>query len=920
MQQNEIINVKINIDDRSIRDLNAIISDLERTLNILNDTLGYSSNTIQATVDNFSGLEDITGFVNDAFGTLERTFRFLTIQFAQAEKGITTLFGSTQNLTNSAESASSAVKTMESALSTTSRSTEGLMVATERSGRAFSEQAKNVVDINDRLETKRTLTRRVADETKNLTTQTQTNEKITAISATTTNVKTGALVAKEKAAWAATAATKALKFAMKALPWIAVASLVLNVVNRLANFFRNTNDSADATETLEERLASLRKEMERNHESHESNIRNIRAQNQTMNDLIDTVERLSGNTEDCTEKQNELRIAVELLNRSTLGYTIAIDEATGSLDENSQELIENMRTYHNLNGAMSESEAILDELIELHNNLNYAATRVDELSDSNAELGRTYVELRSDMEIYHDRMEEINSMTGLTLEQAIKYDEELAGLIVRHQEAEQAIQDMCIELAAYQVEMYETQNRISELEVEHAEAFENMENSVNKSINNQILAYETMSDAQRAVVDQLVDRWTMYRDQSREMFSQVGNETRLWYETTDEYGNKVRVSMLETENGQQRALEQMIENMRANREATASWSYNLDRLAEATSEEFAEHMRGMGIGSAGYVAAMLADCGKLLDQLAMEFEMGGHAATNNIAGTLGEGGAELALLVGEIGSDLGTTLSQAIEKADFPGIGMALPQGVIQGIEDLTPELLKEATKMAENMGISVKELLGINSPSRVFKGYGNNIIQGLVQGLHELRSEPTDRLQTLARNMQRIYNSSQRDYATIGRDIVSGLNEGLLNREGTVMATAQRIANNIARTMRQALDINSPSRVMREQIGRHIPSGVAAGIDKYADVALDSVDKLASDMVKITIPSVESIIGMRPSLSMAGVGGIGGSGNTINDSYTVNNKGLFDGATINWHGEEDIRRTMEKIAWATEREKARMW
>ena len=45
------------------------------------------------------------------------------------------------------------------------------------------------------------------------------------------------------------------------------------------------------------------------------------------------------------------------------------------------------------------------------------------------------------------------------------------------------------------------------------------------------------------------------------------------------------------------------------------------------------------------------------------------------------------------------------------------------------------------------------------------------------------------------------------------------------------------------------------------------------------------------------------------------------NSQKTVlNNQGLFDGATINWHGEEDIRRTMEKMARATQADSARMW
>ena len=71
---------------------------------------------------------------------------------------------------------------------------------------------------------------------------------------------------------------------------------------------------------------------------------------------------------------------------------------------------------------------------------------------------------------------------------------------------------------------------------------------------------------------------------------------------------------------------------------------------------------------------------------------------------------------------------------------------------------------------------------------------------------------------MKRVYNTANRTYQNIGQDLMNGLNQGLLSREAHLMATARRIANNMQTTMQRALQINSPSRVMREKIGRFIP------------------------------------------------------------------------------------------------------
>ena len=930
MEQNETIRIHIEIDDRPIRDLNQIFRDLERTINHLSSALGNSNDAVRQTIDRFNLLEGITRTTNDIFNTLEHSLRFLSINFSNAQDGINTLFGATQNLTSATETATGVMETMDSALTVTSANTEELVAASDGLTTSLGSQVTNLIRIEDLYERKGEKTRIAANATQALTDKSKAAEAVARSSAAATKGQTAAIIAKEKATWAANAATTALKFTMKAIPWIAVASLALNVINRIVRLFQNTNAADDATQDFANTLEQLEVQLAENRREHGSTMRSIAAQGQATNNLIDQILELNETAKNCTDTQTRLRTATELLASTTDNLGLTLCETTNLLDENGLAALEAARDQNVLNTAYHEQETRLSALWKAQEDKNYALIKMNDayedlqqrLNDYRTELGDLIETggtaiLQCDKKI--ERFEYFSDILGLSRQELMDLDLSQNEYLFTVEETSMNIYELCKTLKYWQTSLTDSQERIVELEDQLVDSFENMETSIDESIQNQILSYETLSDAQRAVVDQLVDRWTMYRDHNREMFEQVNNETRLWDETIDEHGANVRVSLLEVGDTQENVMQAMIDNMRSNREATSEWSNNLDLLAERTSEEFADHMRNMGIGSAGYVAAMLSDCHDLLDELAMEFEMGGHSATNNIAGTLGEGGEELALLVGGIGSNLGTTLSKAIEEADFPGIGMALPEGVIQGIEDLTPKLLEEATEMADNLGITVKELLGINSPSKVFKGYGENIVQGLVQGLIAFQDRPINRLQSISRNMERVYHHSNRDYTAVGRDIMTGLNQGLLNGESATMSTARRIANNIAQTMRQALQINSPSRVMREQIGRFIPEGVAAGIDKYADVAIGSVDKLASDMVKINIPSIESMIGMPSSMNFTPAGGSSTHDNRVSNHHH-NYAGLFDGARIEWKGEEDIRRTMEKMARAMEDDSARMW
>ena len=666
--------------------------------------------------------------------------------------------------------------------------------------------------------------------------------------------------------------------------WIiaGVGLLVAGVIGLVSWLNRGTEAGAafaSENERSAKAMDDLNSSIDSNRRAHDNNVRSAQVSNRVNNDLIDSLDSLR-NAENLTAGQRaQVRNTVEQLNSSMEGLNLVIDEETGLLTESSRALLEQARLYNDVNSARSQADSIL-------NRLNQAQAEA--------------IEKQLELDILAARRASIEEDDNLRWGERRKLIRELDNL---EQETIGTKEQLT--------------NEIEILGNMHYEVYTQMSDTTVQFVEDQKFAYENLSDSQRAVVDKLVDRWTTYRDLSREMFSEVRTETKLWSETTDEEGNVVRQSLLEVGDTQENVMQAMIDNMRANREATTQWSDNLDELASRTSEEFAEHMRSMGIGSAGYVAAMLSDCHELLYELAAEFEMGGHAATDNIASSLGDGGEELVGLVDELGRNLGTTLSQSIVDADFESIGMALPKGLTRGIEDGMGESVEAVSNMSKGMSEAFEKLNDINSPSGLYRGFGENIIEGLCEGINQIKSQATTTLEAVSNKMKRIYQNANSDYANIGRNIMSGLNQGLLSGEGGVMATANRIANNIAATMRRALQINSPSRLMREQVGRQIPAGVADGIDKYSGYALDSVSDLGKDLLKVNLPKMSDIIKFGPSLSYAGAGGAY-AGNVTNVDRTNDNRGLFDGATINWHGKQDIRETMEEIAWEIQSQDAR--
>lgn len=77
-------------------------------------------------------------------------------------------------------------------------------------------------------------------------------------------------------------------------------------------------------------------------------------------------------------------------------------------------------------------------------------------------------------------------------------------------------------------------------------------------------------------------------------------------------------------------------------------------------------------------------------------------------------------------------------------------------------------------------------------------------------------------------------DLTSIGKNIIQGLVNGIKSGAGAVSAAIQEVAGNIKKKIKGALGIHSPSRWMRDEIGKNIDAGLAKGItaDKKSEQA----------------------------------------------------------------------------------------
>ena len=114
-----------------------------------------------------------------------------------------------------------------------------------------------------------------------------------------------------------------------------------------------------------------------------------------------------------------------------------------------------------------------------------------------------------------------------------------------------------------------------------------------------------------------------------------------------------------------------------------------------------------------------------------------------------------------------------------------------------------------------------------------------------------------------------------------------MLIQEPSLMATARRIAENVTATIKSAFEISSPSRVMRDKIGKMIPAGIALGIRDYAHLAEREMSKLAGGLI---VATPEQALGVS-RMKYAGMG----SGNQNTSTITNNNTRSFSPTIQNY-------------------------
>ena len=113
----------------------------------------------------------------------------------------------------------------------------------------------------------------------------------------------------------------------------------------------------------------------------------------------------------------------------------------------------------------------------------------------------------------------------------------------------------------------------------------------------------------------------------------------------------------------------------------------------------------------------------------------------------------------------------------------------------------------------------------------------------------------------------------SIGGNVVKGLWNGISDKVEWLKNKISGFVGNVKGWLKKFFKIGSPSKLMRDEIGRFLPEGIAVGIKDYAFKAINAVRDLSGKIMGATDISGYSI----PQLNGAAAGG------AVVNNYTFN-------------------------------------
>lgn len=363
--------------------------------------------------------------------------------------------------------------------------------------------------------------------------------------------------------------------------------------------------------------------------------------------------------------------------------------------------------------------------------------------------------------------------------------------------------------------MPELEQAQESLKQEMTSASQEIATAVENGATQQVITYQSLSQNQQKAVDEMNSKFNELRDSASGMFDRIQQKAVI-------------------------STQDVIANMQANTEAVRVMGDNIQILMQrGVDEGLIEKLRQAGPESAQQIQALASSTDAELQGLNTAYQNAGDTAKQSLLKSLNIPEGELAPQIEGMITASKSSLMSAVESADFGSIGKKMTTDIAGSITENATAPTEAVSTVAEQSKTAFETALG-DSMTEAGTKITTDLSGGIDSGAGEVGTaldgvkgkvdsgmdETTSVVQTKSKEIPNKIRDIYGSMVSSGQYAMSGLSSGMSSGAGEVYAMADAIASNIRSRIKSALDIHSPSRVMRDDVGRWIPSGIAVGIE----------------------------------------------------------------------------------------------
>ena len=249
----------------------------------------------------------------------------------------------------------------------------------------------------------------------------------------------------------------------------------------------------------------------------------------------------------------------------------------------------------------------------------------------------------------------------------------------------------------------------------------------------------------------------------------------------------------------------------------------------------------------------------------------------------------------------------------FMGIVEAIKGNLSQAYNNVVNWASQMTSKAREAGSNFLKNVISAiqNLPSKVWSLLSQAISKA-ANFVSQFGQKATQAGRTFTTNIVNGVKSIPSKMVSIGKSIVQGIWKGISGAGSWLRSQISNFASNIVKGFKSSFKINSPSKIMRDIIGKGIVEGIGVGIDQEEDSLLTKADSLASSVVDTmngniaTTNLFDTAKSLTDSMAIANQTNSSSSSSNINVTFNINNP--------NFNDKIDIESFMDEAAFYLKR------